>query len=132
MAPQLIEGERRRVLKFGPYVPNVAEEAFSEVHLKGYAKSDKLAIPRPSSAALSSRLMTSTARLSSTAGFPAAAATPRSEVFGGGTRISRGGVMDAFTRDLELMEVIAAAEDAVVNARVDLEEAEDWLARAFS
>ena len=30
------------------------------------------------------------------------------------------------------MEVIAAAEDAVVNARVDLEEAEDWLARAFS
>jgi hypothetical protein len=40
--------------------------------------------------------------------------------------------MDAFTRDLELMEVIAAAEDAVVNARVDLEEAEDWLARAFS
>ena len=41
--------------------------------------------------------------------------------------------MDAlFRRDLELMEVIAAAEDAVVNARVDLEEAEDWLARAFS
>ena len=40
--------------------------------------------------------------------------------------------MDAFTRDLELMEVIAAAEDAVVNARVDLEDAEDWLARAFS
>ena len=38
----------------------------------------------------------------------------------------------AFRRDLELMEVIAAAEDAVVNARVDLEEAEDWLARAFS
>jgi hypothetical protein len=38
-----------------------------------------------------------------------------------------------FRRDLELMEVIAAAEDAVVNARVvDLEEAEDWLARAFS
>jgi hypothetical protein len=31
VAPQLIEGERRRVLKFGPYVPNVAEEAFSEV-----------------------------------------------------------------------------------------------------
>jgi hypothetical protein len=29
------------------------------------------------------------------------------------------------------MEVISAA-DAVVNARVDLEEAEDWLARAFS
>ena len=42
--------------------------------------------------------------------------------------------MDAFRRDLELMEVIsAAAEDAVVNARVvDLEEAEDWLAGAFS
>ena len=42
--------------------------------------------------------------------------------------------MDAFRRDLELMEVIAAEEDdAVVNARVvDLEEAEDWLARAFS
>ena len=42
--------------------------------------------------------------------------------------------MDAlFRRDLELMEVIAAAEDAVVNARVvDPEEAEDWLARAFS
>ena len=40
--------------------------------------------------------------------------------------------MHAFTRDLELMEVISAAEDAVVNARVDLEEAEDWLARAFS
>ena len=42
--------------------------------------------------------------------------------------------MDAFRRDLELMEVIAAAEDAaVVNARVvDLEAAEDWLARAFS
>jgi hypothetical protein len=40
----------------------------------------------------------------------------------------------AFTRDfLELMEVIAAAEDAAVNARVDLEDAEeDWLARAFS
>src|SRR5215212_4158271 len=31
VAPQLIEGERRRVLKFGPYVPNVAEEGFSEV-----------------------------------------------------------------------------------------------------
>jgi len=31
------------------------------------------------------------------------------------------------------MEVIAAAEDAAVNARVDLEDAEeDWLARAFS
>jgi hypothetical protein len=29
------------------------------------------------------------------------------------------------------MEVIAAA-DAVVKARVDLEDAEDWLARAFS
>ena len=29
------------------------------------------------------------------------------------------------------MEVIAAA-DAVVNARVDLEDAHDWLARAFS
>jgi hypothetical protein len=40
--------------------------------------------------------------------------------------------VDAFRRDLELMEVIAAAEDAVLNARVDLEEAEDWLARAFS
>ena len=42
--------------------------------------------------------------------------------------------MDAlFRRDLELMEVIAAAaEDAVVNARVDPEDAEDWLARAFS
>jgi hypothetical protein len=38
----------------------------------------------------------------------------------------------AFRSDLELMEVIAAAEDAVVNARVDLEDAEDWLARAFS
>jgi hypothetical protein len=38
-----------------------------------------------------------------------------------------------FRRDLELMELIAAAEeDAVVNARVDLEDAEDWLARAFS
>jgi hypothetical protein len=37
-----------------------------------------------------------------------------------------------FRRDLELMEVIAAEDDAVVNARVDLEEAEDWLARAFS
>jgi hypothetical protein len=34
-------------------------------------------------------------------------------------------------RDLELMEVIAAA-DAVFNARVDLEDTEDWLARAFS
>jgi hypothetical protein len=87
-----------------------------EVHLKGCAKSDELVILWPSSAALSSRLMTSTARLSSTAGFPAAAATPRSEGLGGGTRISRGGVVDAFTRDLELMEVIAAA-DAVVNAR---------------
>jgi hypothetical protein len=62
-----------------------------------------------------------------------ASAKRRSEGFGGGTRISRGGVVDAlFRRDLELMEVIAAAEDAVVNARVDLEEAEDWLARAFS
>jgi hypothetical protein len=31
------------------------------------------------------------------------------------------------------MELIAAAEDAVVNARVDLEDAEeDWLAGAFS
>jgi hypothetical protein len=39
--------------------------------------------------------------------------------------------VDAFTRDLELMEVIVAA-DAVVNARVDLEDAHDWLARAFS
>jgi hypothetical protein len=28
--------------------------------------------------------------------------------------------------------VIAAAAEAVVNAGVDLEEAEDWLARAFS
>ena len=37
----------------------------------------------------------------------------------------------AFTRDSELMEVIATA-DAVVNARVDLEDAEDRLARAFS
>jgi hypothetical protein len=37
----------------------------------------------------------------------------------------------AFRRDLELMEVIAAA-DAAVNARVDPEDAEDWLARAFS
>ena len=62
-----------------------------------------------------------------------ARAKRRSEVFGGGTRISRGGVVDAlFRRDLELMEVIAAAEDAVLNARVDLEEAQDWLARAFS
>ena len=39
--------------------------------------------------------------------------------------------MDAFTRDLELMEVVAAA-DAVVKARVDLEDAQDWLAHAFS
>ena len=40
--------------------------------------------------------------------------------------------MDAFRRNLELMEVIAAAEDAVVNARVDLEDAEeDRLAHAF-
>ena len=61
-----------------------------------------------------------------------ASAKRRSEVFGGGTRISRGGVVDAFRRELQLMEVIAAAEDAVVNARVDLEDAEDWLARAFS
>jgi hypothetical protein len=61
-----------------------------------------------------------------------ASAKRRSEGFGGGTRISRGGVVDAFRRDLQLMEVIAAAEDAVVNARVDLEDAEDWLARAFS
>ncbi len=30
------------------------------------------------------------------------------------------------------MEVIAAAEDAVVKARVDPEDAEDRLARAFS
>jgi hypothetical protein len=37
----------------------------------------------------------------------------------------------AFRRDLELMEVIAA-EDAVVNARVDPEDSEDRLARAFS
>ncbi len=41
--------------------------------------------------------------------------------------------MHASTRGLELMEVIAAAEDAVVNARVDPEDAEeDRLARAFS
>jgi hypothetical protein len=42
--------------------------------------------------------------------------------------------VDAFRRELELMEVIAAAEeDAVVKARVDLEDAEeDRLARAFS
>jgi hypothetical protein len=42
--------------------------------------------------------------------------------------------VDAFRRDLELMGVISAAEDdAVVNARVDLEDAEeDRLARAFS
>ena len=41
--------------------------------------------------------------------------------------------VDAFRRELELMEVISAAEDdAVVNARVDLEDAEDRLARAFS
>jgi hypothetical protein len=39
----------------------------------------------------------------------------------------------AFRRAVELLEVIGAAEDAVVNARVvDLEDAEDWLARAFS
>jgi hypothetical protein len=38
--------------------------------------------------------------------------------------------VDAFTRELELMELIAAA-DAVGNARY-LEDAEDWLARAFS
>src|SRR5215208_6742831 len=68
----------------------VSEGEFSEVHLKGCAKSDELVILRPSSAALSSRLMTSMTRLSSTAGFPAAAATPRSEGLGGGTRISRG------------------------------------------
>jgi hypothetical protein len=30
------------------------------------------------------------------------------------------------------MELICTAEDAVINARVDLEDAEDWLARAFS
>jgi hypothetical protein len=40
--------------------------------------------------------------------------------------------VDAFRRDLELMEVIAAAEDAVVEAREDPEDAEDWLAHAFS
>ncbi len=41
--------------------------------------------------------------------------------------------MDAFRRDPELMEVIAVAEDAVVSARVDPEDAEeDRLARAFS
>ena len=39
--------------------------------------------------------------------------------------------MHAFRRDLELMEVIAAA-DAAVNARVDPEDAEDWLAHPFS
>ena len=38
----------------------------------------------------------------------------------------------AFGRDLELTEVIAAAEDAVVKARVDPEDAEeDRMARAF-
>src|SRR5215203_4954552 len=100
-----------------PYSPECVEEEFSEVHLKGCAKSDELVILQPSSAALSSRLMTSTARLSSTAGFPAAAAKRRVvKVLGGGTRISRGGVVDAFARELELMELIAAA-DAVVNAR---------------
>ena len=31
VAPQLIEGGRHRVLKFGPYPPNGAEEQFSEV-----------------------------------------------------------------------------------------------------
>jgi hypothetical protein len=80
--------------------------------------------------------MTSTTRLSSTAGFPAAAAQRRrvvkvwraAHVLVGD---SRGGVMDAFRRDLELMELIAAA-DAVVNARVDLEDAKEWLARPFS
>ncbi len=40
--------------------------------------------------------------------------------------------MHAFTRDSELMEVIAVAEDAVVSARVDPEDAGDWLARGFS
>ena len=40
--------------------------------------------------------------------------------------------MDAFRRDLQLMEVIDAAAEAVVNAGVDLEDAEDRLARAFS
>jgi hypothetical protein len=34
-------------------------------------------------------------------------------------------------RDLELMELIAAA-DAVLKARVDPEDAEDWLAHPFS
>jgi len=38
----------------------------------------------------------------------------------------------AFARDSELMEVITVAEDAVVKAHVDLEEAGDWLARGFS
>ena len=61
---------------------------------------------------------------------PPAAAATRNEVFGVGTRITKGGgVVDAFRRDPELMEVIAAAEDAVVEARVD---PEDWLARALS
>ena len=41
--------------------------------------------------------------------------------------------MHAFGRDLQLMEAIAVAEDAVVSARVDPEDAEeDRLARAFS
>ena len=40
--------------------------------------------------------------------------------------------MHAFRRDLELiMEVIGAAE-AVLKARVDPEDAEDWLAHPFS
>ena len=37
----------------------------------------------------------------------------------------------AFRRDLELMEAIAAT-DAVLKARVDPEDAEDWLAHPFS
>ena len=38
--------------------------------------------------------------------------------------------MHAFRRDLELMELIAAT-DAVLKARVDPEDAEDWLAHPF-
>ena len=41
--------------------------------------------------------------------------------------------MHAFGRDPELMEVIAAAGDAVVEVPVAPDDAEeDWLARAFS
>ena len=39
--------------------------------------------------------------------------------------------MHAFRKDLELMELIAAT-DAVLKARVDPEDAEDWLAHHFS